>query len=87
MWTAIEQLWSAGIIAEMHRGPKPIARIHSMSLTVAFSFLTTLAKCSVIATMKHRAAMFRSPSACFANLIRSASPASSRGRNRNSPPG
>jgi hypothetical protein len=36
VWTAIEKLWSAGIVAEVHRGAKPVARLHSLGLTLRF---------------------------------------------------
>ena len=35
-WTSIEKLWSAGIVAELHRGAKPVARLHSLGVTLRF---------------------------------------------------
>jgi hypothetical protein len=36
VWAAMEKLWSAGLVAELHRGMKPMARLVSLGVTLRF---------------------------------------------------
>jgi hypothetical protein len=36
VWSGIEKLWAAGLVAELHRGVKPVARLLSLGVTLRF---------------------------------------------------
>jgi hypothetical protein len=36
VWSGVEKLWAAGLVAELHRGVKPVARLLSLGVTLRF---------------------------------------------------